>query len=95
MLRFTYDAEIITLSEQSILSSGVYFKVFLIQLNSLSAILPYMNRLQRGFLRFILSLYDLYMIFRKYIYLLYGFEGSCILIGRRAVRKNPYSDRGP
>ena len=30
-----------------------------------------------------------------YIHLLYGFEESCILIGRRAVRKNPYSDRGP
>ena len=26
---------------------------------------------------------------------LYGFDESCILIGRRAVRKNPYSDRGP
>ena len=26
--------------------------------------------------------------------LLYGFEESYILIGRRAVRKNPYSDRG-
>ena len=29
------------------------------------------------------------------ILLLYGFEESCILIGRGAVRKNPYSDRGP
>ena len=29
------------------------------------------------------------------ILLLYGFEESCILISRGAVRKNPYSDRGP
>ena len=34
-------------------------------------------------------------ILSVYNVLLYGFEGSCILIGRRAVRKNPYSDRGP
>ena len=32
---------------------------------------------------------------KLYTKLLYGFEESCILIGRRAVRKNPYSDRGP
>ena len=31
----------------------------------------------------------------RYEALLYAFEESCILIGRRAVRKNPYSDRGP
>ena len=29
----------------------------------------------------------------KYRLLLYGFEESCILNGRRAVCKNPYSDR--
>ena len=36
-----------------------------------------------------------YIYIYIYIYLLYGFEESCILIGRRAVCKNPYSDRGP
>ena len=31
----------------------------------------------------------------EYFILLYGFGESCILIGRRTVRKNPYPDRGP
>ena len=33
--------------------------------------------------------------FGDYKPLLYSFEESCNLIGRRAIRKNPYSDRGP